>query len=199
MFVRNWMSAPAITIPPVVPASAALGLMEKRKIRRLPVVEDGKLMGIVTQSDLVGSLGKGRKALINEDLSVADVMTRKPITVGQDDTLEEAAHIMITEKISGVPVMEGDRLSGIITESDLFRALCGMLGFGEKGARIIMTVRDETDLLQSIHGRLNGLAVRSLVTVHDPKREVWDVVMRVRGRLATKGSQNPGGPTKSTR
>jgi len=199
MFVRNWMTAPAITIPPVVPATAALGFMEKRKIRRLPVVEDGKLVGIVTQSDLVGALGKGRKARINEDLSVADVMTRKPITVAQDDTLEEAAQIMLTEKISGVPVMDGDRLSGIITESDLFRALCGMLGIGEKGARIIMTVRDETDLLQSIRGRLNGLAVRSLVTVHDPKREVWDVVMRVRGRLATKGSQNPGGATKATR
>ena len=90
---------------------------------------------------------------------------------------------MLREKISGVPVMDGERLVGIITESDLFRALCGMLGIGEKGARVILTVRDDADLLQTMRERLNGLAVRSLVTVHDPKRNVWDVMMRVRGRV----------------
>jgi len=83
-----------------------------------------------------------------------------------------------------VPVMDGEKVVGILTESDLFRALCGMLGIGEKGARVQMTVRDDADLLQNIRGRLNGLAVRSLVTVHDPRRNAWDVVMRVRGRAA---------------
>ncbi len=180
MFVRNWMSAPAISLAPEATASAALSFMEKRQIRRLPVLEEGKLVGIVTKSDL---LGAGKKQRVDAVTTVAHVMTRKPLTVQESDTLETAARLMLEEKISGVPVMDGERLVGIITESDLFRALCGMLGIGEKGARVILTVKDDADLLHEIGHRLNGLAVRSLVTVHDPKRNVWDVAMRVRGRV----------------
>ncbi len=183
MFVRNWMSAPAVVIPPVVPVGAALGFMEKRGIRRLPVVEDGKLVGIVTKSDLLAHLG-GRKAgrRKSED-TVADLMTRSPLTVTSGDTLETAAQLMLKKKISGLPVIDEGQVVGILTESDLFRALCEMLGLGEKGARLILTVKDGEDLLGAIRKRLGGLAVRSLVTVHDPKHNGWDVVLRVRGRL----------------
>ncbi len=185
MLVRNWMSAPALFLGPNVTASAALAFMEKRKIRRLPVLEDGRLVGIVTRSDL---LGAGSKPHVSGVTTIAHVMTRKPITVQEGETLEAAAQLMLANKISGVPVMDAEKLVGIVTESDLFRALCGMLGIGEKGARVTMTIRDGDDLLQTIRGRLNGLGVRSLVTVHDPKRNVWDVVMRVRGRTAAKVS-----------
>ena len=185
MFVRDWMSAPAITLGPDVTASAALAFLEKRKIRRAPVVENGQLVGIVTKSDM---LGAGKNYAVHGVTTIANVMTRKPLAVQHDDTLETAAQLMLANKISGVPVLDGDRVVGIITESDLFRALCGMLGIGERGARVVMTVRDDADLLQNVRGRLNGLAVRSLVTVHDPQRNVWDVVMRVRGRAAAKVS-----------
>jgi len=185
MFVRDWMSAPAITLGPDATASSALAFLEKRKIRRVPVVEGGKLVGIVTKSDL---LGAGKNHAVHGVTTVANVMTKKPFTVQQDDTLETAAQLMLGKKISGVPVLDVDRVVGIITESDLFRALCGMLGIGERGARVLMTVRDDADLLQNIRGRLNGLSVRSLVTVHDPSRNVWEVVMRVRGRAAAKVS-----------
>jgi acetoin utilization protein AcuB len=180
MFVRNWMSAPAISLTPEATASAALAFMEKHRIRRLPVVEEGRLVGIVTRSDLMGA---GKLHHVDKVTTVANVMTRKPRSVQESDTLETAASLMLGQKISGLPVMDGDRLVGIITESDLFRALCGMLGIGEKGARVILTVKDDADLLHEIGHRLNGLAVRSLVTVHDPKRNVWDVAMRVRGRV----------------
>ena len=181
MFVRDWMSAPAITLGPDVTASAALAFLEKRNVRRVPVVEDGRLVGIVTKSDL---LGAGQNHAVHGVTTIANVMTKKPLTVQQDETLETAAQLMLSNKISGLPALDGDRVVGIITESDLFRALCEMLGIGERGARVQMTVRDDADLLQKVQGRLNGLAVRSLVTVHDPKRNVWDVVMRVRGRAA---------------
>jgi acetoin utilization protein AcuB len=181
MYVRNWMSAPAISLPPEATASAALAFLEKRNIRRVPVVRDGKLVGIVTKSDL---LGAGSKPHVSTVTTVANVMTPRPLTVQECDTLETAAQLMLSKKISGLPVLDGDKLVGIVTESDLFRALCGMLGIGEKGARVHMTVRDDRDLLENIHGRLNGLSVRSLVTVHDARRNAWDVVMRVRGRAA---------------
>jgi len=180
MFVRNWMSAPAIALPPTTTASVALDFMEKRRIRRLAVVEDGVLVGIVTKSDL---LGAGKKRRVDKVTTVANLMSRKPLTVEEGDTLETAAQLMLEEKVSGLPVVDGPRLVGMITESDLFRALCSMLGIGEKGARVILTVKDDADLLQTMRERLNGLAVRSLVTVHDPKRNVWDVAMRVRGRV----------------
>jgi acetoin utilization protein AcuB len=181
MFVRNWMSAPAVVLPPEVTASAALAFMEKRKVRRVPVVKDGRLVGMVTKSDL---LGAGSKPHVSGVTTIAHVMAPKPLTIQEEATLETAAQLMLSKKISGVPVMDGDKVVGVITESDLFRALCGMLGIGEKGARVQMTVRDDADLLQNIRGRLNGLAVRSLVTVHDASRNAWDVVMRVRGRAA---------------
>jgi len=181
MFVRNWMSAPAISLPPEVTASAALAFMEKRRIRRVPVVKDGKLVGMVTKSDL---LGAGSKPHVSGITRIEHVMSRKPLVIREEDTLEAAAQLMLSKKISGVPVLDGDKVVGVITESDLFRALCGMLGIGEKGARVQMTVRDDADLLQHLRGRLNGLTVRSLVTVHDPTRNAWDVVMRVRGRAA---------------
>lgn len=183
MFVRNWMSAPAVVIPPVVPVGAALGFMEKRGIRRLPVVEDGRLVGIVTKSDLLAHLGGKKASRTKSEATVADVMARAPLSVGPGDTLEAASQLMLKKKFSGLPVLDEDQVVGIITESDLFRALCEMLGLGEKGARLILTVRDGEDLLGAIRKRLGGLAVRSLVTVHDPKRNAWDVVLRVRGRL----------------
>src|SRR5579862_3306136 len=114
MFVRNWMSAPAVVVPPVAPVSAALGFMEKRRIRRLAVVGDGKLIGIVTQGDLVGVLGHGRKIALNPELSVGDVMTRDPVVIPRDDTIEAAAQLMLREKVSGLPVMDGEQVVGMI-------------------------------------------------------------------------------------
>ncbi len=179
MFVRNWMSGPALVTTPARFAHAAKEFMQKRGVRRLPVVEDGALVGIVTLSDLV-SLKKGDPRMVSQ------VMTSNPLTVDRDDTLETAAQKMITEKVSGLPVMDEGRVVGILTESDLFRALCAMLGIGEKGARLIMSVPDDQDLLEAIRAKTGSVAVRSLVTVHDAKRGQWDVVARVRGRVTSK-------------
>jgi acetoin utilization protein AcuB len=179
MFVRNWMSAPPLTLLPGATVSTAVDFLRKRKIRRAPVLEEGRLVGIVTLGDLTGT---GKRHGDKSVTTVENVMTRKPVTVEPLETLESAAQKMLTKKISGLPVLDGERLVGILTESDLFRALCGMMGIGEKGARLSVTVPDTSDLLESIRGRLAGLAVRSLVTIHDPKRNVWDVVLRVRGR-----------------
>lgn len=186
MFVRNWMSAPAVVIPPVVPAGSALSFMEKRQIRRLPVVEDGCLLGIVTRSDLLAALGKDKMKRRGEERSVDEIMTKKPLTVEQEDTLERAAGLMLQKKVSGLPVVDGDRVVGIITESDVFRALCQILGVGEKGARVIMSVKDDEDLFAAVKKRLNGLGMRSLATYHNPALGQWEVVIRARGRVPAR-------------
>jgi acetoin utilization protein AcuB len=184
VFVRNWMSAPAIVIPPITPAGSALSFMEKRGIRRLPVVEDGRLLGVVTRSDLLAALGKDKAKRQGEERSVDLIMTRKPFTVEQEETLERAALLMLQKKVSGLPVVDQTRVVGIITESDVFRALCQILGVGEKGARVVMSVKDDEDVLAEVRKRLKGLGMRSLATYHNPSLGRWEVVLRVRGRLA---------------
>jgi CBS domain-containing protein len=177
------MSAPAVVIPPVVPAGTALSFMEKRRIRRLPVVEDGRLLGIVTRSDLLAALGKDRRSRTGEERSIDELMTRKPFTVNQEDTLEQAAKLMLEKKVSGLPVVDVERVVGIITESDVFRALCEILGVAEKGARVIMSVDEGEDVLAAVKRRLNGLAMRSLATYHNSGLGRWEIVARVRGRM----------------
>lgn len=174
MFVRNRMSSPAVTIPPEVPVSAARAFMERRKIRRLPVVEAGKLLGILTLSDT--------QAAKRQDAFVADVMTRKPLTVEPTDTLERAAKLMLDRQVSGLPVVEDGAVVGILTESDVFRAFCELMGVGERGARVVFTVPEKGDLLETVKRRLSGLTPRSLATFHNPDKECWEVVTRVRGR-----------------
>ena len=175
MFVRKWMSSPVLTIPRTESAAAALEVMTKRKVRRLPVVEGEKLAGILTLSDLQASKKQGA--------SLDEVMTRDPLTVAPDDTLEQAAKLMLEKQISGLPVVENGRVAGIITESDVFRALCELLGVAEKGARVVFTVPESADLLESVHKKLAGLSLRSLATSHDAEKGQWEVVMRVRGRV----------------
>ena len=111
-------------------------------------------------------------------------MTRKPLTVEQEETLEHAAELMLEKKVSGLPVVDGTRVVGIITESDVFRALCQILGVGEKGARVIMSVKDDEDVLEAVRKRLTGLGMRSLATYHNPSLGRWEVVVRVWGRVA---------------
>ncbi len=196
MFVRNWMSAPAIVVPPVVPAGAALGFMGKRRIRRLAVVQDATLVGIVTQGDLVGVIGHGRKVALNPELTVGDVMTREPVVVQRDDTIEAAAQLMLREKVSGLPVMDGEQLVGMITESDLFRAMCDLMGLGEPGARVVLSIPEGDDLIAALGRRSAGKDVRSLVTFRDPSSGMWDVVMRVRGKAASGGGRRKARPSR---
>lgn len=189
MFVREWMSAPAIVVSDGLKVKVAYDLMEKRGIRRFPVIQYGKLCGIVTRSDLMTVLGPGKGgAKRGSGLCVSDVMARNAATVEPGDTLEFAASLMLDRKVSGLPVVEGSsgRVKGVITESDLFRALCQVLGIGERGARVVFSIADGQDVLGVIRKRLNGLAMRSLVTLHDSKKGYWDVVLRVRGRTASR-------------
>lgn len=174
MFVRNWMTSPALAISRSASLDEAGRIMETRKVRRLPVLEDKLLAGILTLSDL-RSRGRG-------DRKVEDVMTPAPVTVEPGETLERAAGLMLERKVSGLPVLDGSRLVGILTESDVFRAMCEFMGVGEKGARVVFTLSESDDLLGAVSRRLGKLTPRSLATFHNAKDGTWEVVMRVRGR-----------------
>jgi acetoin utilization protein AcuB len=128
MLVREWMTSPPILIQARQSAPEALDFMEQRKVRRLPVEEEGRLVGIVTKTDLQSKLGPFPISWRRLRLYVTDVMTRDPVTVGPDEPLEQAATLMLTHKISGLPVVADGRVVGIVTESDVFRAFCEAMG-----------------------------------------------------------------------
>ncbi|MBI2921350.1 MAG: CBS domain-containing protein [Planctomycetes bacterium] len=183
MLVKNWMSSPPVVIAPGIRAQTALDFMEKHRIRRLPVVQSGALVGIVTRSDLESALGRHGRAAAHSRRTVEEFMTPGPLTVSPMDTLESVSQLMLRHKISGVPVVNGEKIVGILTESDLFQALCSMMGFSETGPRIALDIPDHEDLLDAVRRRIGRLRVRSIATVHNARSRRFSVVVRVRGRL----------------
>jgi CBS domain-containing protein len=128
--VGDWMTSDPVTITSKTKLPDAHKLMVERRIRRLPVVDNGKLVGIVTLGDVreaepsdATSLSIYELNYLLAQLTVERIMTRHPITVTPETPLRVAAQIMLTQKIGGLPVVSQERLVGIITESDIFRVL----------------------------------------------------------------------------
>jgi acetoin utilization protein AcuB len=132
--VRDWMTITPITIKSSATLPEAYWLMIENKIRRLPVVDNEVLVGIVTLEDLrqkipaiVISIDPVRANDALARLPVRQVMTENPKTISKEAPLIEAARQMLENKISALPVMEGNSLVGIITESDIFRAFVNLM------------------------------------------------------------------------
>jgi CBS domain-containing protein len=127
--VGDWMTREVITISPDTSLAEAHKLMQEKRIRRLPVMEHHRIAGIVTLGDVRGAEPSQASSLsiweMNDllaKLKVAEVMTRHPMTIGQNASIGEAARLMLDNKFSGLPVVdESAHLVGIITESDIFR------------------------------------------------------------------------------
>jgi acetoin utilization protein AcuB len=129
--VGNWMTPEPITITSETTLPEAHRLMKEKNIRRLPVVHEGKLVGIVTWGDIREASASDATSLdifelhaLLDKLPVRQFMTRNPITVHTITTIARAAQLMLEHKIGGLPVVDQHRrLVGIITESDIFRML----------------------------------------------------------------------------
>jgi CBS domain-containing protein len=133
--VREWMTPNPICATPEMTLPEAHRLMNEHRIRRLPVVDNGRLVGIVTRGDIRGAEPSDATSLsifeINyllSRLTLDRIMTRNPVTVTPDTTIGQAAQLMLQHKIAGLPVVDGGRVVGILTESDIFRMVVGMWG-----------------------------------------------------------------------
>jgi acetoin utilization protein AcuB len=126
---QDWMSRDVVTVTPDSTLPEAHRLMANYQIRRLPVMENGGLVGIVTLGDIRGAQASGATTLsiwelhyLLAKLKIGEIMTHDPITISQGASIGEAARVMLDYKISGLPVLDNDgKLVGIITESDIFR------------------------------------------------------------------------------
>jgi acetoin utilization protein AcuB len=157
MLVGERMSKPVITISPDMPISEALNLMKKERIRRAPVVRDAKLVGIVSDKDLlnaspspVTTLSIWEMNYLLSKVTVAQVMSPNVMTVTEDTPIEQAARIMADNKIGGLPVMRDGHVVGIITETDLFKVFLELLGAREPGVRVTALIEDQPGQLANI-------------------------------------------------
>jgi acetoin utilization protein AcuB len=151
------MSRPPIVVGPEMSIHDALALFKQERIRRAPVVKGGKLLGIVSEKDLLNASPSPATTLsvwemnyLLSKLTVSELMTKNVITVEENTPIEEAARIMADNKIGGLPVMKGTRVVGIITETNLFKLFLELMGAREKGVRVTALVEDKTGTLAAI-------------------------------------------------
>ncbi len=192
MFVRDRMSSPAVTVTPDTPFPEAMQLLRERKFRRLPVVDkDGKIVGIVSERDLLyaspspaSSLSIWEMNYLLAQLKIEEIMTKKVITTTPDTPIEEAAHLMVTNKVGGLPVVdEENKVVGVITETDIFKTFVEMLGGGEKGLRIYLQVPEGKGVLAQLASAITELGgnIVSVGTFYGASPEERHLLIKVRG------------------
>lgn len=191
MKVKDRMSTNVITISPDTSITEAFRLMKENDIRRLPVVDKNKLVGIITLSDLNQASPSSATSLSIHELNyllaktkIKDIIPKKQqlVTVSPDAYIETAAKLMRQHTVSGLPVVDGDKLVGIITETDLFEALIEILGVFQPHTRIDILVNDNRPgVLSEITGLIasKDINILNAVGYYDKKVNVYKVIIRI--------------------
>lgn len=158
MLVRKWMSKNPIIIEESASLSQAINLLKEHKIRRVPVLKKGQLVGIISDRDLkeaspskVTSLDIWELHYLMSKIEVRSIMTKNPITVSPDTTLERAAILMFDNRIGGLPVVDKEgKLVGILTEQDVFKALINITGARFAANRISIIIADQPGTIKEV-------------------------------------------------
>ncbi|MGD8740717.1 MAG: CBS and ACT domain-containing protein [Desulfobacterales bacterium] len=177
MMVKNWMSQPAITIDADTLVEDADRLAKRHEIHMLPVMQNGRLAGIVTDRDMKGASAldiSGKKNMGNRqpllELEVKKIMTPNPVTVSYNCTLEEAVEKLLVHNISGLPVVnQQQKVIGVITKSDLFQLILILTGYGKKGILLAIEVQDQPGSLEAIADIIRdyGGRISSIFSTHE--------------------------------
>ncbi len=157
MLVKEKMTTNLYVVTPDLRVTEALKMMKEGRFRRLPVVQGGKLVGIVTDKELQNAMPSKATALSVHELNylldkttVGDAMHKHPLTVQEDDLIETAALVMRNNKVGALPVMRGQALVGIITESDIFDTFLDMMGIRGAGKRLRLILPDVAGSLADV-------------------------------------------------
>ena len=177
MLVKNWMSTKVVTIDANDAMQDAMRVLKEHGIRMLPVMKKGKLVGIVTDRDLKKASASDATTLEIHELlylltkiKVKDIMTRDPIAVPPDYTVEETAQVLLDSKISGAPVVDDyGQVVGIITQTDLFRVLISLTGIGNGGIQFGFQVEDKPGSIKEVADVIRAFGGRmvSILTSYD--------------------------------
>jgi acetoin utilization protein AcuB len=182
------MTANPLTVPENMPVQEAEEIMRKHKIRRLPVVKGEKLVGIVTEIDLLRvspssatSLSMFELNYLLSRLQVKEAMTKNPRTISPEATIEEAALIMRENNVGALPVVENGKLVGIITESDIFDAYIDLMGLRKTGTRVVIDVENRLGVLAEVTEviKAHGVNIISLACQCKEEETSGEVVLRL--------------------
>jgi acetoin utilization protein AcuB len=171
MLVKNWMSKKVITVDVNDSMEEAMRLMKEKGVQMLPVMKGGKLVGIVTDRDLKKASASDATTLEVHELvyliskiKVKNIMSRDPITIPFNYTVEEAAEILLHNKISGAPVVDdAEKIIGTISKEEIFRVLISLTGIEKRGVEFAFELEDRSGSI----------------------REVADVIRKYGGRMAS--------------
>ena len=191
MLVKNWMSKKVITVDLNDSMQDAMKLLKEHGIRMLPVMKKDKLVGIVTDRDLKKASASDATTLEIHELlylltkiKVKDIMSKDLITVPPDYTAEETAHVLLKNKISGVPVVDDNgHVVGTITQTDLFRVLISLTGIGNGGIQFGFQVEDRPGSIKELADIIRGYGGRmvSILSSYDDVPEGYrKVYIRMR-------------------
>lgn len=177
MLVRNWMSKNVVTINEDDSMQDAMKLMKQHGIRMLPVLKNDALVGVVTDRDLKRASASDATTLDVHELlyliskiKVKNIMTKNPIAVSPDLTVEETAELLLNHKISGAPVVDDkSKVVGAITQTDLFRVLISLTGVGKRGIQFAFQVEDRPGTIKELADpiRKHGGRMVSILTSYD--------------------------------
>nr|WP_092074562.1 CBS domain-containing protein [Dendrosporobacter quercicolus]NSL49045.1 CBS domain-containing protein [Dendrosporobacter quercicolus DSM 1736]SDN01689.1 acetoin utilization protein AcuB [Dendrosporobacter quercicolus] len=204
MFVASRMTPDPVTITPATTVADASELMRTHKFRRLPVVADKKIVGIVTDRDLMEVSPSPATTLSIFELNyllakmqVKDIMTKNVVTIGVGATVEEAALVMYNNRIGGLPVVDDSgQVAGLITETDIFKCFVDIMGLPGGKTRLTIDVTDKVGVISDIAAVFTVLDVNigSMATYTLPDGR-YELVIRTDAadldellkRLAAKG------------
>ncbi len=172
MLVKNWMSKPAVTIDVNESMNDAIKLLKKHNIKMLPVMEKGKLVGIISDRDIKRASASDATSLEIHELlyliskiKIKEIMTQNPVTVPPDHTIEETAEVLLRHNISGVPVVDQyGTVVGVVTQNDIFKTIISLTGAEKRGIQFGMEVEDRqgsikeiTDIIRQYGGRMSSI------------------------------------------
>lgn len=191
MFVSDWMTKKVLTVSPDDSISEAAKLTKDKNIKHIPVVKGGKLKGIISDRDIKEYVPSKATSLDVYELhyllaktKVKEVMKRNVITTTPDTPIEEAAMIMHDKEIGCLPVVEDNRVAGIISDHDIFEVLVDITGIRHGGNRIYMTIKDSPGSIKDIADivRKHGFNLQSILTSYESaKKGFRHIVIRTKG------------------
>ena len=174
MFVINRMTKNPMTVTADTKVDEVAHLMKKHNFRRLPVVDDGKLVGFLSDSDLMRVAPSSATTLSRYEINsllakicVRDIMKKDVVSVNVDATIEEVALIMYKNKIGGMPVVSNmGAVVGVITETDIFKTFVDVMGLADGKTRITLEVTDKIGVVKDIAEIFGqaGVSIDSLIT-----------------------------------
>ena len=172
MLVRDWMTKSVVALEVGDSMQDAGRLMKEKNVRMLPVMDKGRLVGVVTDRDLKRASASDATTLEIHELlyliskiKVKDIMSKDVVTVPVDFTIEETAEILLKNKISGAPVVDGQgHLAGVITQTDIFKVILSLTGIEKRGILFAFCLQDQSgsikavaDIIREFGGRMASI------------------------------------------